>query len=205
MDVSNSTHTPRNGQSPTDAVAATAAGEPPEDANNDIPDRPTAAARRAGQHESTEKYELRNDKTTAVHGVNNDSGSTAGKNEKTDSPGGRSALSDLQKADDDSMQHKGRLREKWWQVYRSKKPPPSPPDSLEEAEILPLAQINFLNELLYIWITPIIKLGKQRPLQVRLVLTETLWHSPSRTMFEMPLPTRLLTCGKWTSPVRQTF
>lgn len=77
---------------------------------------------------------------------------------------GRSALGDLQASAYNITDFN--LRQKWWQIHRSRYPPPEPPASLDDAKILPLASANFLSELLYIWISPIIKLGTKRPLQV---------------------------------------
>lgn len=168
MDVSNSTDTPSDGRPPIEAVAATAAEYPPEDASNDRASGSTVAWRREEQHiAETEKHESVQDKGVGENDIKESDGinAAAPMKEKSGAPHSRSALSDLH-GSGDSSQFKGKLREKWWQVYRPKYPPPPPPESLDDAKILPLAQVSFLNELLYIWIAPLIKLGKRRPLQV---------------------------------------
>ncbi|EJU01052.1 ABC protein [Dacryopinax primogenitus] len=56
-------------------------------------------------------------------------------------------------------------RRKWWQVWMPKNPPPPPPPSFQDATIIPLATANFLSILTYAWISPLMTLGYQRPLQ----------------------------------------
>lgn len=174
MDVSNSTDTPSDGRAPIEAVAATAAEYtyPPEEADNDRASGSTAASKREEQHHAAnEKDDSHQEKTVAeddMKGDTRNSSTVAAADEKkmrSGQPQGRSALSDLHNSGE-AAQFKGKLREKWWQINRPKNPPPPPPDSLDDAKLLPLAQVNFLNELLYVWIAPLIKLGKRRPLQV---------------------------------------
>ncbi|KAG8971979.1 hypothetical protein FRC05_010514, partial [Tulasnella sp. 425] len=69
-------------------------------------------------------------------------------------------LSDL-----DSGEPAGLYRRKWFQVWLPRDPPQPPPKSLEDAAITPLATANILSLLTYHWITPMITLGYQRPLQ----------------------------------------
>ncbi|KAG8903099.1 hypothetical protein FRC01_009328, partial [Tulasnella sp. 417] len=65
----------------------------------------------------------------------------------------------------DSGEPVGAYRRKWFQVWLPHNPPQPPPKSLEDAEITPLATANIISLLTYHWITPIITLGYQRPLQ----------------------------------------
>lgn len=55
-------------------------------------------------------------------------------------------------------------RERFYQLWRMKHVP-EPPASLDDAPIIPLADANFLQELLYTWISPLMRLGAARPLQ----------------------------------------
>ena len=57
-------------------------------------------------------------------------------------------------------------RDHFWQLWRMKDVP-APLASLDDAPIIPLASANFVQELLYTWISPLMKLGAARPLQVR--------------------------------------
>ncbi|KAG8870466.1 hypothetical protein FRB97_009732 [Tulasnella sp. 331] len=58
-----------------------------------------------------------------------------------------------------------RYRRKWYQLHLPRDPPPPPPATLEDATETPLARANILSMLTYTWITPMITLGYQRPLQ----------------------------------------
>ncbi|KAG8995316.1 hypothetical protein FRB94_009288 [Tulasnella sp. JGI-2019a] len=58
-----------------------------------------------------------------------------------------------------------RYRRKWYQLHLPRNLPPPPPATLDDAEEIPLAQANIMSQLTYSWITPIITLGYQRPLQ----------------------------------------
>ncbi|KAH7925482.1 ABC protein [Leucogyrophana mollusca] len=58
-----------------------------------------------------------------------------------------------------------RFRQKWWQLWLPKDPPPPPPASLEDAELIPLANASIFSMLSYTWITDIMILGYQRTLQ----------------------------------------
>jgi hypothetical protein len=82
----------------------------------------------------------------------------------SDSSQSRSA--DLQTTKNSDVDSPPPYSRKWYQFYKPRHGAPPAPESLDDADILPLAKVNFLNELLYIWISPVIKLGRQRPLQV---------------------------------------
>ncbi|KAF8582394.1 ABC protein [Ramaria rubella] len=58
-----------------------------------------------------------------------------------------------------------RLRERWWQLWRPKDPPPPAPASFDAAAVMPLMNASFLSMMTYTWITPMMTLGYQRPLQ----------------------------------------
>ncbi|KAG8995314.1 hypothetical protein FRB94_009286 [Tulasnella sp. JGI-2019a] len=58
-----------------------------------------------------------------------------------------------------------RYRRKWYQLHLPRDPPPPPPATLDDAEETPLATANIISQLTYTWITPMITLGYQRPLQ----------------------------------------
>ncbi|KAL7419852.1 hypothetical protein Q5752_005768 [Cryptotrichosporon argae] len=59
----------------------------------------------------------------------------------------------------------GLRREKFWQLWRPKHAPPPPPKSLDDATEIPLATTNIVSRLTFHWVTPIMSLGYQRPLQ----------------------------------------
>lgn len=59
----------------------------------------------------------------------------------------------------------GKHREKWFQVWRPKDPPPAPPASLDDATLIPLANANVISRIFFQWMTPIMVLGYQRPLE----------------------------------------
>ncbi|KAJ7183176.1 ABC protein [Mycena filopes] len=58
-----------------------------------------------------------------------------------------------------------RFREKWWQLWIPAGLPPPPPDSLDDAKIIPIVSASLLSQLTYTWITPMMVLGYQRTLQ----------------------------------------
>ncbi|KAG1832564.1 ABC protein [Suillus subalutaceus] len=57
------------------------------------------------------------------------------------------------------------FRQKWWQLWLPKDPPPPAPPSLEDAALTPLANASIFSQLTYSWITDIMVLGYQRTLQ----------------------------------------
>ncbi|KAG2140137.1 ABC protein [Suillus clintonianus] len=57
------------------------------------------------------------------------------------------------------------FRQKWWQLWLPKDPPPPAPPSLEDAALTPLANASIFSQLTYTWITDIMVLGYQRTLQ----------------------------------------
>lgn len=59
----------------------------------------------------------------------------------------------------------GKHKQKWYQVWRPKNPPPAPPSSLDDATLIPLANANIINRIFFQWMTPIMVLGYQRPLE----------------------------------------
>ncbi|ORY27673.1 P-loop containing nucleoside triphosphate hydrolase protein [Naematelia encephala] len=59
----------------------------------------------------------------------------------------------------------GLKREKWWQLWRPRHAPPPPKGSLDDAEVIPLAYVSVLSKLTFSWVTPIMTMGYQRPLQ----------------------------------------
>ncbi|KAJ6548467.1 ABC protein [Mycena capillaripes] len=65
----------------------------------------------------------------------------------------------------DAGQEQIRYREKWWQLWIPAGIPPPPPDSLDDAEIMPFVGASFISRLTYHWITPMMVLGYQRTLQ----------------------------------------
>ncbi|KAF8509514.1 ABC protein [Hysterangium stoloniferum] len=58
-----------------------------------------------------------------------------------------------------------RLRGHWWQLWRPRDPPLSAPLSLNAADVMPLNEASLWSVLTFAWITPIMTLGYQRPLQ----------------------------------------
>ncbi|KAJ7510427.1 ABC protein [Mycena galericulata] len=58
-----------------------------------------------------------------------------------------------------------RFRKKWWQLWIPASLPPPPPDSLDDAELIPIVTASLFSKLTYTWITPIMVLGYQRTLQ----------------------------------------
>ncbi|KAJ7221015.1 ABC protein [Mycena haematopus] len=58
-----------------------------------------------------------------------------------------------------------RVRKKRWQLWIPARIPPPPPESLDDAEIMPFVSASLLSKLTYTWITPIMILGYQRTLQ----------------------------------------
>lgn len=59
----------------------------------------------------------------------------------------------------------GKHKEKWYQVWRPKNPPLPPPNSLDDARLIPLANASLINRIFFQWMTPIMILGYQRPLE----------------------------------------
>ncbi|KIK67839.1 hypothetical protein GYMLUDRAFT_216120 [Collybiopsis luxurians FD-317 M1] len=59
-----------------------------------------------------------------------------------------------------------RVRTKWWQFWIPKSAPPPPPESLDDAQVIPIVNASLLSKLTYTWVTPIMALGYQRTLQV---------------------------------------
>ncbi|KAG2138357.1 ABC protein [Suillus clintonianus] len=57
------------------------------------------------------------------------------------------------------------FRQKWWQLWLPKDPPPPAPPSLEDAVLTPLANASIFSQLTYAWVTDIMVLGYQRTLQ----------------------------------------
>ncbi|KAG1781882.1 ABC protein [Suillus placidus] len=57
------------------------------------------------------------------------------------------------------------FRQKWWQLWLPKDPPPPAPLSLEDATLTPLANASIFSQLTYTWVTDIMVLGYQRTLQ----------------------------------------
>ncbi|KAG1891771.1 ABC protein [Suillus fuscotomentosus] len=57
------------------------------------------------------------------------------------------------------------FRQKWWQLWLPKDPPPPAPPSLEDAALTPLANASIFSQLTYSWVTDITILGYQRTLQ----------------------------------------
>ncbi|WFD27284.1 hypothetical protein MNAN1_002280 [Malassezia nana] len=58
-----------------------------------------------------------------------------------------------------------RVREHWWQLWRFRDPPPPAPDSIDDAEELPLAHTNIFSDWSYHWISRMLVLGYRRPLE----------------------------------------
>ncbi|KAK7032833.1 ABC protein [Favolaschia claudopus] len=58
-----------------------------------------------------------------------------------------------------------RFRKRWWQLWIPAGMPPPPPDSLDEADTIPVVSASLFSKLTYTWITPIMVLGYQRTLQ----------------------------------------
>lgn len=58
-----------------------------------------------------------------------------------------------------------RVREHWWQLWRFKNPPPPAPESIDEAEELPLGHANIFSDWSYHWIGKMLVLGYRRPLE----------------------------------------
>ncbi|KAG2147644.1 ABC protein [Suillus clintonianus] len=57
------------------------------------------------------------------------------------------------------------FRQKWWQLWLPKDPPPPAPSSLEDAALTPLANASIVSQLTYSWVTGLMVLGNQRTLQ----------------------------------------
>ncbi|KAG2129053.1 ABC protein [Suillus bovinus] len=57
------------------------------------------------------------------------------------------------------------FRQKWWQLWLPKDPPPPAPPSLEDAALTPLVNASIFSQLTYSWVTDIMILGYQRTLQ----------------------------------------
>ncbi|KAJ7086116.1 ABC protein [Mycena belliarum] len=58
-----------------------------------------------------------------------------------------------------------RVRDKWWKLWIPAGVPPPPPDSLDDAKIIPTVSASLFSQLTYTWITPMMVLGYQRTLQ----------------------------------------
>ncbi|KAF8530145.1 ABC protein [Hysterangium stoloniferum] len=62
-------------------------------------------------------------------------------------------------------EEEGRLREYWWQLWRPKDSLVPPPLSFDAVDVMPLNEASLWSVLTFAWITPIMTLGYQRPLQ----------------------------------------
>ncbi|KAI6099711.1 ABC protein [Pisolithus sp. B1] len=58
-----------------------------------------------------------------------------------------------------------KYRQKFWQLWLPKDPPPPPPPSLENAQLIPLANASIYSQLTYSWMSKLMVLGYQRTLQ----------------------------------------
>ncbi|KAI6122204.1 ABC protein, partial [Pisolithus croceorrhizus] len=58
-----------------------------------------------------------------------------------------------------------KYRQKFWQLWLPKDPPPPPPLSLENAQLIPLANASIYSQLTYSWMSKLMVLGYQRTLQ----------------------------------------
>ncbi|KAF8530162.1 ABC protein [Hysterangium stoloniferum] len=58
-----------------------------------------------------------------------------------------------------------KLREHWWQLWRHKCPPVPAPPSFDAVDVIPLYEASLWSMLTFTWITPLLTLGYQRPLQ----------------------------------------
>ncbi|KAG8878402.1 hypothetical protein FRB97_002483 [Tulasnella sp. 331] len=76
-----------------------------------------------------------------------------------DHPGKKAAIQLDQGAD------KAKYRRRWYQLHLPRNPPPPPPTSFDDSKEIPLANAGIINMLTFTWITPMIVLGFQRPLQ----------------------------------------
>ncbi|KAF9516365.1 hypothetical protein BS47DRAFT_1371770 [Hydnum rufescens UP504] len=56
-------------------------------------------------------------------------------------------------------------RRKWWQIWRPSHPPPPPLANMDEAPQIPLATASLFSIFTFSWITPVMVIGWQRPLQ----------------------------------------
>lgn len=65
----------------------------------------------------------------------------------------------------DQGTEEAKYRRRFYQLHLPRDPPPPPPTSLEDAKEIPLARASIINMLTFTWITPMIVLGFQRPLQ----------------------------------------
>ncbi|KAG1750696.1 ABC protein [Suillus lakei] len=65
----------------------------------------------------------------------------------------------------DTGREHAQFRQKWWQLWLPKDPPPPAPPSLEDAALTPLANASIFSQLTYSWITNLMALGYQRTLQ----------------------------------------
>ncbi|KAF8530143.1 ABC protein [Hysterangium stoloniferum] len=74
--------------------------------------------------------------------------------------GGNLKLQKLDLSDEEA-----RLREHCWQLWRPKGPPLPAPLSFDAVDVMPLNEASLWSVLTYAWITPIMTLGYQRPLQ----------------------------------------
>ena len=84
---------------------------------------------------------------------------------------------------EDQVTEWGKQRDRWWyvllrssssrQLWRPRKKPPSPPRRLQDAPVTPFATASIFSQLTFSWITPLMVLGYQRPLQAT-----DLWKLP---------------------------
>ncbi|KZT61359.1 ABC protein [Calocera cornea HHB12733] len=109
--------------------------------------------------------------STALRVVSTDGKSEGGSEkspvelEKGNGPVARRVGGNIREKDLEQILETARWRKKWWQVWMPKDPPPPPPPTLQDATVIPLATANFLSVLTYAWISPLMTLGYQRPLQ----------------------------------------
>jgi ATP-binding cassette, subfamily C (CFTR/MRP), member 1 len=57
------------------------------------------------------------------------------------------------------------VRQRWYELWRSKDLPPDPPIRLQDAPVIPLATASWWSVLTFSWISSLMELGYQRTLQ----------------------------------------
>ena len=74
-----------------------------------------------------------------------------------------------------------------YQIWFPDHPPRAPYPSIEDAPEIPVARASFWSLLTFTWITPIMVLGWQRPLQVRVLCLYALLLCPRLTFPDVQL------------------
>ncbi|KAJ6518372.1 ABC protein [Mycena vulgaris] len=105
-------------------------------------------------------------RTSTSEGSDSDEATVAkGKGGEKEKEGGKAGGGGGRELQLDGGAERVRFRQRWWQIWVPRDPPPPPRTSLADAPLSPYVTASLLSRLTYTWITPMMVLGYQRTLQ----------------------------------------